>query len=156
MYTYKNTQTRVLSSNLISAPCCHSKNRKNPKKKIHTKVSGLFVMSSFALNISLWLWRLPEIPDSPGFQKTDSCCVHKQLTVSKLGEGWGEHNTNRSSFRPFVFENSVSGKDMGFVLSKVPSHAFLQPKLRRMGSVTSPRRMDRQRVAARLLETRAE
>lgn len=110
-------------------------------------------MSYFTLNISLWHWRLPEITFSPSFQKTDFCCVHKQLTVSKLGGGWGENRIKRSSFRFFVFENSVSGEDKGYVLSKVPSNAFFQQKLLRMCSATRLLRMDMQCMAVRVLET---
>lgn len=110
-------------------------------------------MPYFTFSISLRHWRLPEITDSPSFQKIDFCCVHKQLTVRKLNGWWGENRINHSSFRLFVFEYSVSGKDRGYVLSKVPSNAFFQQKLLRMSSVTKPLKMDMQWVAVRVLET---
>lgn len=90
---------------------------------------------------------------SPSFQRTDFCCVHKQLTVSKLGGGWGENRINHSSFSLFAFENSVSGKDRGYGLIKVPSNAFFQQKLLRMCTVIKLLKMDVWWVAVRVLET---
>lgn len=67
--------------------------------------------------------------------------------------GWGENRINHSSFSVFVFENSVSGKDRGYGLIKVPSNAFFQQKLLRMCTVIKLLKMDMWWVAVRVLET---